>query len=636
VNVETLRFRMTALGVVVACLFGALFVRLWYLQVLDSSQFQVAAQQNGVQLVYTPAPRGRILDRNGKVIVDNQLINVLTANRAIVKKDPQVVHQLAVLLDESDVAVKHAIANNQYNDLAPVPIAQPTVDQMTYVKENSGQFPGVDVSQEVQRLYPNGSLAAHLLGYVGEINPTELAGHKGQGYRPGDQIGKSGVEQAYESQLRGIPGVTKIEVDSHGKVIGTLGSQPPVPGHDLRLSIDLDVQNLAEDSLATGLANAQATIDRQKNSSLAGHFYPAPAGAVVVEDPRTGQILALASQPTYDPKAFVGGISTAAYQALTSKSNNDPLADRATSGLYAPGSTFKMVTATAALHAGLVTPGTPFVDRGFVKIGGQIFHNDGGNVYGTVNLQRAITVSSDAYFYTLGADFWQNGRSLALQATAHDYGFGAHSGIAIGDYAGKVPDPTTRREEYQAAPAAFPGGPNWFTGDNVNLAIGQGELVVTPLQLANAYAAFADGGTLYQPQIALDAEQAGGAKLQSYAAKVVRQIPLAPDQRAAMLAGFEGVISDGGGTAHGAFAGFPLSQVSVAGKTGTAQVDGKEPTSVFTAWAPAVNPDYEVTVFEEQAGYGASASAPVVRRIIEGLFGMPTPPPVYIQNAAAN
>ncbi|MHB8467408.1 MAG: penicillin-binding protein 2 [Acidimicrobiales bacterium] len=630
-NVDSLRFRMTAIGVVVMCLFGALFARLWYLQVLQSNQFRVAAQQNGIRLVYSAAPRGRILDRKGRVIVDNRQVNVVTVDRLVAKKQPVLVNRVAALLGEHPEQVKLAIGDPRFSDLAPVPIAPADGDVITFVKEHAADFPGVDVEQQVVRTYPYGSLAAHLLGYVGEINDNELAVRKSEGYHLGDGIGKSGVELAYEPALRGEPGVTKLEVDSKGKVLGTLERLAPVQGHDLRLTIDLDTQILAEDSLAKGLAAARGQYDKQT-----GNSYSAPAGAVVIQDPRDGSVLGLASQPTYDPSQFVNGIPTDLFAQLTDPASNQPLTDRATSGLYAPGSTFKLVTATAALDRGLVTPGTPYYDKGYIQIGPQKFKNDGGNAYGTINLQRAITVSSDSYFYSLGAEFWQNGRSLAIQDTARLYGFGARTGIPIGgEQAGRVPDPTTRRKEYEQNPRAFVTN-QWFTGDNVNLAIGQGDLVVTPLQLSNAYATFANGGTLYQPRVAVDTENQDGSKVADIPARAIRQVPLAPGDRAAMLAGFSGVVQDGDGTAHGAFAGFPFNQLSVAGKTGTAQVNGKEPTSVFVSWGPSNTPQYEVTVFEEQAGYGASASAPVARRILDGLTGKATPAPVYIPNAAVN
>jgi penicillin-binding protein 2 len=624
---------MTALGVGVACLFGALFVRLWYLQVLDSSQYKVAAQHNGVRLLYAPAPRGRILDRNGKVLVDNTVVDVLTVDRSRILKRPSEIALLATVLGQPTEALKLRIIDPRYDPLAPVPVFEPDADQITYVEEHSTSFPDVQVAQQIVRTYPYGNLAAHVLGYVGEINETELADRRGQGYRPGDNIGKAGVEIAYENSLRGVPGVRKLEVDSNGNVLGTLDAQAPVQGHDVRLTIDINVQRLVEESLDEGLATARGTIDLVKNSPFNGRYYPAPAGALVVLDPRNGQVLGLASSPTYDPRAFVNGISTSLYASLNDPANNQPLEDRATSGLYAPGSTFKMVTATAGLQHGVVTPGTPFYDNGYIKVGDQKFYNDGHNVYGRLDLPMALTMSSDAYFYTLGADFWENGRSLALQDTAREYGFGAATGIPIGgEQAGRVPDPTTRRKEYYAYPGVY-ATPNWYTGDNVNLAVGQGELVVTPLQLANAYAAFANGGTLFQPQVALDTEH-GGSLIASIGPKVIREVPLSLTDREAMLTGFKGVTASGYGTAHKAFAGF--TGPTVAGKTGTAQVINKEPTSVFVAWAPADNPQYLVGVVEEQAGYGASASAPVARRVLEGLYAQATPPPNYISNAGAN
>ena len=221
-NPDSLRFRMTALGVVVACLFGALFVRLWYLQVLNSTQFKVAAQSNGVQILYTPAPRGRILDRNGRVIVDNKLVDVLTVDRRIVTKHPTEIATLATVLGEATETLKLAMADPRYSDLAPVPVFQPNADEITYVKEHSDEFPGVAVSQEVVRTYPDGTLAAHVLGYVGEVNSAELSAHRGQGYRQGDQIGKAGVELGYENALKGTPGVVKLEVNSNGNALGTL------------------------------------------------------------------------------------------------------------------------------------------------------------------------------------------------------------------------------------------------------------------------------------------------------------------------------------------------------------------------------------------------------------------------------
>lgn len=633
-NPDSARIRLSALGVLVLTLFAALFARLWYLQVLDAGQFRVAAQHNGVRLVYEAAPRGRILDRQGRVLVDNTMVEELTVDRGVVAKRPDVLDRLAALLSapgkpRTAEELKLMLADPRFNPLEPVPVAQVSKDTVIYVDEHPRDFPGVKVIDVAQRTYPHGSLAAHLLGYVGDINDTELAARKNQGYRPGDQVGKSGIELAYEGVLRGTPGVTKLEVDSHGKVLGVLGRQAPVQGHDVKLTIDLDIQALAEKALSDGLNAARATFDRQS----AKHFV-APAGAVVVLDPRDGSVLALASNPTYDPSQFINGIPTSLFKQLQDPANHEPLTDRATSGLYAPGSNFKLITGTAALNRGLISPNSTIVDHGFVKIGNAIFHNAGGISYGRIGITRAITVSSDVFFYTLGANFWnQRGQyGLAIQDEAKEYGLGQHTGIVVGDQAGRVPGPEERKRLHEENPVAFPNG-QWFTGDNVNLAVGQGDLVVTPLQLANAYAAFANGGTVYQPRVASEVLQQDGTKVNDIPAHAVRQISFPPGTHDAMLQGFDGVVQSPEGTAYGAFLGFPLNRFPVAGKTGTAQVNGKQDTSVFTAFGPVNNPQYVVTVFEEEAGFGASGAAPVARHILEGLAGVPQTPVVYLGGA---
>ena len=634
-NPDESRLRLAALGVIVVCLFAALFARLWYLQVLDAGHFKVAAEVNGVRLVYQPAPRGRILDDQGRVLVDNKMVEDLTIDRTAAQKTPDLLGRVAALLSTPSKPrraedLRLALSDPRYSPLAPVPVAEVSKETVVYVKEHAADFPGVEAMEVAQRTYPAGTIGAQLLGYLGEINDTELKARQAFGYRLGDQIGKSGVEKAYDSVLRGQPGVTKLEVDSTGKVLSVLGHQDPVQGHDLQLTIDLNIQTLAEQSLAQGLAAARAAYDHK-----AAKHYVAPAGAVVVLDPRDGSVRALASYPSYDPSQFVNIIPTDVYNRLNDPANHQPLTDRATSGLYAPGSTFKLITATAALTRGLIQPNTTYPDPGFLKVGNQVFHNAGGYSYGRLNVTRAITVSSDVFFYTLGANFW-NARhqyGLAIQDTAHEYGLGAPTGIAIGgEAAGRVPDPQSRKQLHDANPVAFPNG-QWFTGDNVNLAIGQGELVVTPLQLANAYATFANGGTLYTPRVAQAALNQDGSKVADYAPHPVHQIAFPPGTHDAMLAGFEGVAQNSDGTAHGAFIGFPMAKYPLAAKTGTAQVNGKQDTSVFTAWGPVDNPQYVVTVFEEESGFGTSAAGPTARRIFEGLAGLTPGNIVYIPSA---
>jgi penicillin-binding protein 2 len=628
---ESTQVRLTILAVVVACLFAALFARLWYLQVISGTQAQAAAQNQGVRIVYTPAPRGRILDRNGVPIVDNRISEVVTLSRDTAKRDPDVLARLSTLLAITPANLQRSINDQRFSPYAPVPVAQDVdTSKIIYIKEHQDEFPGVDATAEAVRSYmpaAAGMIAANIVGYVGQITDKELAQRKKEGYLLGDQIGQTGVEAAYEDALRGQPGVTKLQVDSQGRVLGVLGSQPPVQGHDVWLSIDLNVQKLAEESLAQGLAAVQQTTDKAAGGP--GDKYVAPAGAAVVLDPRDGSVLALATNPTYTPADFVGGISTARFAYYQDPNNNFPLDDRTIQGEYAPGSTFKLVTALAGLRNGIITPTTPFVDKGFLQVGPTRFNNDNKQIYGTVNLQRALTVSSDAYFYNIGATLWE-GRTHygddALQNAATDLGFGTPTGIPLpNESGGRIPDQASRKKLHAENPKAFPNG-DWFTGDNVNTAIGQGDVAVTPLQLANAYATFANGGTVWQPRIALKITDQAGKVVQALPPLQTRHVDLPGAWRDPMLAGFEGVVSDGDGTAHAAFVGFPLAVHQIAGKTGTAQVQGKQPTSVFASFAPAANPTFVVTAFMEQAGYGADAAAPVVRRIYEGLFGLPILP----------
>jgi len=421
--------------------------------------------------------------------------------------------------------------------------------------------------------------------------------------------------------------VEKVQVDSRGDVLTTLSVTKPVPGLNLRLSIDGNVQMAAETALSQGIDAARHTFD-----GVTHRDFQAPAGSAVVLDPNTGQVIALATNPTFDPRQFVGGISQANYQSLLNNPS-DPLVDRTIQGQYAPGSTFKLITGTAGLQYGLITPNSFFNDTGRLMIGNFPAHNDNFESYGEINLPKAITVSSDLFFDNIGVKLWY-GRAQygddALQNVAKAYGLGTQTGIALPDEApGRIPTPESYARDHQRNPTAYPNG-QWFPGDSQNTAIGQGEVTVTPLQLANAYATFANGGKVMTPQLALDAETADGHVVQSFPSKVAHTMQLQPDWRAALLAGFQGVVNNPKGTAYGVFANTPLATHDIAGKTGTAtQVAPKQATSVFTSFAPASNPQYVVDSIVEDAGYGASVAAPVVREIYDALFNVPLQPVSY-------
>ena len=630
---DSARLRLSIVGIVVVSLFSALFARLWYLQVMDTNTFQALATQNRVRTVYEPAPRGRILDRQGRPLVENRGYQAITVTRLEVQDKPEVVTRLAALLAISPTELERRIADRRYSPYKPVPVAEDVPeDVVVYLREHSADFPGVAAAAVAERTYPNGALAAHVLGYVGEINDKELAKREGAGYRLGDDIGKSGVEQTFESDLRGTPGKTRLEVDASGKVLlPALSSTPPRQGNDVQLTIDLDVQALAEDSLAKGLEAARGQHDRNT-----GKGFVAPAGAVVVLDPRDGALLALASNPAFNPADFVNGIKPETFAALQDPANYYPLTNRAIQGQYAPGSTFKLFTALGALRTGLLAPNTTFVDEGSYRLrscrGDKcVFRNAGSRAYGRVNLAQALTVSSDAFFYDIGANFWFNGGANreAIQAAARDLGLGARTDIPLaGEAKGRIPDPAQRKKANEDYPKAFPNG-NWYAGDNVNLSIGQGDTAVTPLQLANAYAAFANGGTVLKPRIGARVLQPDGEPVREVVPESTSKVDLDPNHRSAVLEGLRGSISRPEGTGAGAFAGFPLDTFPVAGKTGTAQVVGKQDTALFVAFAPADAPQYVVAVVMEEAGFGGAVAAPVARRIMTGLAGSP-PGPVQL------
>jgi penicillin-binding protein 2 len=507
-------------------------------------------------------------------------------------------------------------------------------DKPIYVREHQGEFPGIEGVQLTERVYPNGTLAAHVLGTVGEINDMELGPRRALGYKAGDSIGKSGIELAYESELRGDPEIAKLEVDSVGRVQRSLGNQPAVQGDDIRLSIDLDIQRLAEESLAQGIELARKSTD-----FLTGKTFLASGGAVVVTDPRDGSVLAMASNPTYDPNEFTNGISVRRFQELNDPRGFYPLNNRATQGLYAPGSTFKLATSMAGIKHGLISARDTYNDQGSYTVVGersQTFSNARGARNGPVNVAKALTVSSDVFYYWLGERFWDNrGRlgTAAVQDVARSLGMGNYTEIDLPFEAnGRIDEPASREKLHKENPTAFPY-PEWYTGYNLNMAVGQGDTQISPLQLANAYGTLANGGTVFAPRLGDAVLDRQGQVVREIETKVLQRNDIPASILEPLMAGFRGVVSDPTGTAFNAFAGFPLARFPVAGKTGTAEVSGKFDTSLFTAYAPADAPRYVISVVMEEAGLGASAAAPVARRIFEGIAvkeGVSAAPPANV------
>ncbi len=622
VTPETSRLRMAVLGVVVLSLFAAMLARLWYLQVLSGPTYRSEAQQNRVRIVVTEAPRGRILDRHGRLLVGNRVVSAVVVSREVAAEKPEVLARLSPLLGVSEAELARRVADERFTPFKPVPVAiDVPKEKIIHIREHQAEFPGVEGVQLTQRTYPNGSTAAHVLGYVGQINDTELDSRKAQGYKPGDTIGKSGLELTYEDDLRGEPEIEKLEVDAEGRVLRSLGRQPAVQGNDIRLTVDLDVQKLAEESLAQGLEAARKAYDPDQ-----AKYFIAPAGSVVVLDPRDGGVLAMASYPWFDPGEFVNGIREQRFAELNDPAGSYPLNNRAIQGLYAPASTFKLATAVAALDENLISPEDTINDTGSFRIGNETRRNAGGAVFGQVDVARALAVSSDVFFYDLGARFCPGRCRTGIQDTARGLGLGGYTEVELPfEAAGRIADPENRRRMHEANPEAFPEGA-WYTGDNVNVAIGQGETVVTPIQLATAYATFANGGTVYVPRLAAAVQDRHGTEVRRLGPRAVRTVDLPPSVREPIMRGLQGVVTEPKGTATDAFAGFPHDRFPVAAKTGTAQAPPKQDTALFAAFGPVENPQYTVSVVMEEAGFGASSAAPVTRRIFDGILGLPVAP----------
>ncbi|NNN18971.1 MAG: penicillin-binding protein 2 [Acidimicrobiaceae bacterium] len=621
--------RVRVIGFAVAAIFSAMFARLYALQVLESSTYKAQAVANQVRQVVEAPPRGLITDRSGNLLVGNKVIESVTLSPQIAAQHPSVITSISKLLNVPVSSIKSSLANLEYSPYEPVPIAQGvSKDKIIYISEHQSQFPGVSYQLTTQRVYPEGTTAAQVLGYVGQVSQADLKSLSKQGYQPGDAIGKSGVEQSFQQYLRGKPGVSNLEVNAFGQVVGTLSQTAPVAGDNLTLSIDLNLQKVVDNALSNEIKQLSGKYDPYFHL-----YYPQLTGSVVVENPNNGQILAMSSFPTYNPSVWVGGISTAEYKTLTAPSSNYPLINRAIAGEYTPGSTFKLATATAALQSGLINPSYYYYDTGLFTIpnctsGMCSFHNAGGERLGLLNITKALAASDDVFFYNLGYMFYANQAKYGqdpIQQVANAYGWGQLTGIDLpGEVPGLVDSPATRALLHKQYPAAYPFN-TWYTADQIEMAFGQGETAITPIQMANAYATFANGGTRYQPQIASGIVSQSGKLVKKFGPVVTGHVTMSPADRAAMLSGFEGAVQSSIGTAGGAFANFPFNKFPLAGKTGTASVTGQEPNSWFVGFGPVQKPQYVIAAVIKNGGYGASAAAPVVRSIFDYLINNPVP-----------
>jgi penicillin-binding protein 2 len=635
---DTPRLRLAIVGIVAVSLFAALFARLYFLQVLAAPEYKLQAEANQVRIVSEPAPRGRILDRNGMVLVDNRASNVVAVDRSKVPDDDardELLTRLSVVLGATPDELRARYDDLGVSPYTPVPVAEDVnEDVLVLLRERQAEFPAVVAKRVAVRTYPNGNLAAHILGYVGEVNQEELDANPGE-YELGDVIGKAGVEKVYEEDLRGVDGQQTIEVDAEGTPIRVVDREAPEQGHDVVLSIDVNVQRVAEEALAQGLLAARGKPFEENNVTLG--LLRADAGAAVVLDAKEGTVIAMASNPTFDLPGLADGISAAEGEMLFGEQSGAPFTNRAIQGQYAPGSTWKLITADAAVRTGLVQPSFTLNDPGTWTLPGDctgrgcIRRNAGSRAYGLVDMRRALTVSSDVYFYELGAQLWIQRERFgedAIQRSAELLGFGQQTGVPLPSEArGRLASPALRAQLHAESPTAFPEG-RWFTGDNVSHAIGQGELTVTPIQLANAYATFGNNGTRWSPNVALRVQDQEENVIREITPRVKERIEIPPTVRDPLMAGFNGVVAIEEGTAYNAFTGFPLDQYPIAGKTGTAQAPPRQDTALFVGMAPAYDVRHVVTVVMEQSGFGSSAAAPVARRIFGQLSGLEAAVPV--------
>ena len=591
-----LALRLAIFGGFAVALFAILFLRLWLLQVLDGEKYLAEAKNNRTRSFLTSAPRGKILDRNGKVLVANRTSLALQVNPRKLPEDPAERHaELSRLAGLTHSTLKH-LRQTMHEELKLAPAAPVALRRdvghylVYYLQENQDRFPGVEVQRVFVRAYPDGTLAAHLLGNVGEISEKQLKEPRYKGLQPGDEIGQEGVEDTYDKYLRGRPGLTRIQVDALGEPTpnGRLVSKPPAPGDNLKLSIEKEVQEAGE-------------------AGLAAKGLP---GAFITMDVHTGEILALGSFPTFEPSLFT--------RPLTQKQVNEtynnpsaPLADRAISGYYPTGSTFKLITAMAALESGILTPSRSIYDGGAFTVGGESFKNAGGAAYGSLTLVPALQVSDDVFFYTLGDEMWDTGQ---LQHWAHALGIGRPTGIDLpGSVEGLLPSQHWRNQLYKEGKTERP----WSAGDNIQLATGQGDLQTNPLQMAIAYATVANGGTVVTPHVGKEVTDAAGRVLKEFAPPPRRHVKMNPANRDVILEGLHEAAQTPGGTSYEVFGGFPIP---VAGKTGTAQRVGHADQSWYIVMAPYPNPKIVTAVTIEEGGFGAESAAPVALDILEAYF----------------
>lgn len=627
--------RLAFVGVGVLVMLSILLLRLWYLQVLDGDNYLARANGNQIRDVAIAAPRGRIVDRAGRVIVDSRPANaiVVMPGRLPPSGSPErneIGSRLSRALGLPTAPVACRLASGTLKttrlgcrierEAAALPYANIVVRkdaseaEAAWVLEHRRELQGADVTRIWLRTYPHGPVAAQVVGTVGQITAEQLGKPRFAGIAQGTVIGQGGLEYQYDRYLRGRDGAERIQVDATGRARRTLRSRAPVPGRTLRLASDLGLLKAGQDALATAVSLGSGSN----------------GAAYVALDPRDGRVVAMGSAPSFDPGIFAKPVSEERYSGLFGESAGYPQLDRAIQSAYPTASTFKVVTALAALESGEIGPATVVDDPGSIKIGNVIFRNAGGVANGPVDLRSALKVSSDVYFYRLGARLNSTDRQGGpIQAWAKRLGFGRPTGIDLpGEAAGTVPTPGWRAERAEqerrcakrrGGPCGLSDGRPWSVGDNVNLSIGQGDLLATPLQLAVAYAALANGGRVVRPRVAEDVRNDEGQVLQAIRERPARSIAIDPADRADILDGLRAAATEDGGTSADVFADF---RRPIEGKTGTAERPGQADQAWYVAILPDAKRPLVIAVTVEQGGFGAQSAAPAARLIASRWLGL--------------
>ncbi|MBI4277629.1 MAG: penicillin-binding protein 2 [Armatimonadetes bacterium] len=568
---------LRVLGLIILLLVLILAGRLWQVQVVHGDHYLRLSEQNRIRVYPTTAPRGTIVDRRGRALVSNRPSFTVSILPMEVRDARQVYQTLAGLVGLSSEEIAAKVAEGQARPFEPVRIRRDVpLEVVTAIEERRVDLPGVLIYAEPVRLYPEGRLAAHAIGYLGEISEEELRDLRARGYRVGDLIGKAGVERVYDQALRGEDGRLRVEVDAAGRPVQMLGAIPPRQGNSLALSLDLGLQQAAEAALGTQV------------------------GAVVAMDPWTGEILAMASWPPYDPNAFAVGISSRTWGRISGDPGR-PLVNRAVDAAYEPGSAFKIVTALAALEEGIASRRTSVFCSGTYQLGNWVFKD--WKAHGRVNFIEGIAQSCNVMFWTLGRAVGPE----RLHRYATMLGLGSLTGIDLPvETAGLIPSPQWKQRVRKEV---------WFPGETLNTAIGQGYVQVTPLQMARALSALVNGGRLLRPRMVRAILTPEGKAVETFRPEATGRLDFSAESLATLREGLVAVVSRGTGNAAS------VAGLAIGGKTGSAENPRGEPHAWFVGYAPADHPRVVLAVMVEHGRRGGVTAAPIAKRMFEAALG---------------